>query len=219
MPRPLAVVRHPAGAETRAALLSAAASEIHRHGFQAASLARILADTGVTKGALYHHFPSKLALGHAVLDECYAPALRQTWITPLAREGVDPLAVLIRVIKSTGERMTLVDIGLGCPVNNLAQEMSPVEPGFRVRIEALFDEWRDALTTALRRSAQQGRLRSDVDPRSVACFIVAALEGCVGMAKNAQSKKILRDCGGGLIDYLRSLRATTPRTGSGNRHV
>ena len=54
---------------TRELLLEAAFWEIFRSGFQAASLDAILKETGVTKGALYPHFPSKAALGHAVIDE------------------------------------------------------------------------------------------------------------------------------------------------------
>ena len=70
-------------AETRHNLLEAAFDEIHRTGFQAASLHRILRRTGLTKGALYHHFPNKLALGYAVVDELLGPYLEQNWLAPL----------------------------------------------------------------------------------------------------------------------------------------
>jgi TetR/AcrR family transcriptional repressor of nem operon len=38
-------------------------------------------------------------------------------------------------------------------------------------------------------------------------FILAALEGCIGMAKNAQSRDVLASCAAGLIGYLQSLEA------------
>jgi len=57
--------------DTRSKILFAAYKEIHLHGFQAASLNNILAHTGVTKGALYHHFPNKTELGYAVIDEVH----------------------------------------------------------------------------------------------------------------------------------------------------
>jgi AcrR family transcriptional regulator len=53
---------------TRERLLQAAFREIHRSGFQSASIDTILAATNVTKGALYHHFESKEALGYAASD-------------------------------------------------------------------------------------------------------------------------------------------------------
>ena len=54
---------------TRERLLQAASREIYRSGFQSASLDTILAVAGVTRGALYYHFDSKEALGHAVIEE------------------------------------------------------------------------------------------------------------------------------------------------------
>ena len=46
---------------TRAAILDAARKRFAEDGFSA-SIANIVADAGVTKGALFHHFPSKLDL-------------------------------------------------------------------------------------------------------------------------------------------------------------
>ena len=60
---------------TRDRILDAAFQEIHKYGFQAASLSNILDRTGLTKGALYHHFPDKDRLGHAVIEEVIREAL------------------------------------------------------------------------------------------------------------------------------------------------
>jgi AcrR family transcriptional regulator len=56
-------------------VLFAAYEEIHRQGFKAASLANIRNATGLTQGALYHHFANKQQLGCAVLDEVIAPMM------------------------------------------------------------------------------------------------------------------------------------------------
>ena len=71
--------------ETRRQILDAAYTVIHRHGFQAAGLNDILAMTGVTKGAMYHHFPGKTALGYAVVDELVKAYLEDWWLAPLDR--------------------------------------------------------------------------------------------------------------------------------------
>jgi len=47
-------------------------------GFRSADLNAILAAAGVTKGALYHHFDSKEALGYAVVAEVPASMTRET---------------------------------------------------------------------------------------------------------------------------------------------
>lgn len=54
---------------TRAKILRAARKRFVADGFDAASLERIIADAGISKGALYHHFESKHALFLAVFDE------------------------------------------------------------------------------------------------------------------------------------------------------
>src|SRR6202050_1356747 len=120
---------------TRERLLQAAAREIYRSGFQSASLDTILASAGVTKGALYHHFKNKEALGYAVVEEVISPDVRGTWVRPL-QSVKDPIDALIDIVQGISVR-TKVVCG-GCQLNNLAQEMSPLDAGFRKRLEIIF---------------------------------------------------------------------------------
>lgn len=191
--------------DTRQRLLDAALEEIHRVGFQAASLLNILRHAGVTKGALYHHFPSKQALGYAVVDELMAPDMYRLWLEPLA-DADDPIERFKAVLADVGGRMTEADVMLGCPLNNLAQEMAPVDEGFRQRIQALFDAWRTGIAEALARGQAAGNVRGDIDVAHAATFIVATLEGCVGLAKTSQSLALLHECGAGLTLYVDSLK-------------
>jgi len=191
---------------TRQAVLFAAYEEIHRQGFQAASLANILHATGLTKGALYHHFANKQQLGYAVLDEIIAPMVVSRWMVPLRAADADPVQVLIDVIEQAGRDMSGDDIALGCPLNNLAQEMSPVDEGFRLRICKLFERWCAAIAEALAAGKTRGQVHEDVDETATAAFVVGALEGCAGIAKNARSRQLLIQCGQGVLAYLNSLR-------------
>ena len=193
--------------DTRRLLLEAAAEEIRLKGFQAASLNEILQRTQVTKGALYHHFANKHALGHAVVKEIFSEELREMWTTPMEKEGVNPIDYLIGLLQMTADQMTLEELALGCPINNLSQEMSPVDDEFRQILCDLYAEWRESLAKAFSRGQEQGYVSLDLDVDSAAAFIVASLEGCLGLAKNAQSKDLLMLCGGGLIGYLNSIRS------------
>ncbi|WP_367322377.1 ScbR family autoregulator-binding transcription factor [Streptomyces sp. HUAS ZL42] len=56
------------GTRSRRAILEAAAEVFDLRGFDAASTNEILARSGLTRGALYHHFPSKEAIAVALLD-------------------------------------------------------------------------------------------------------------------------------------------------------
>jgi AcrR family transcriptional regulator len=59
---------------------------------------QILAATNVTKGALYHHFESKEALGYAIVDEIVAKLVRDRWLSPLLGNG-EPIDVLIGIVQ------------------------------------------------------------------------------------------------------------------------
>ncbi|OEU61724.1 MAG: hypothetical protein BA870_01395 [Desulfuromonadales bacterium C00003094] len=191
--------------QTRQTILEAAAQEIHLNGFQAASLSRILASTGLTKGALYHHFPNKQALGYAVLEEVILVQGRETWIGPLEC-CADPVDCLQEMISSRFKDMTEQDLLLGCPLNNLALEMSPIDEGFRRRVQKIYDLWTQGLAAILARGQGSGSVRLAIDPFKVATFIVASIAGIRSLAKTAQSKAVLEASADALIDYLETLR-------------
>src|SRR3984957_18070823 len=116
---------------TRVRLLQAAFREVYGSGFQSAGLNAILAAAGVTRGALYHHFGSKEALGYAIVEEIIAPDNRGQWLRPL-EHCEDPIDVLIGAVQELSVKPEAVRGG--CPLLNLAQEMSPLEAGFRQRL-------------------------------------------------------------------------------------
>src|SRR5262249_24063527 len=83
---------------TRQLILRTAFEEFYRYGFQAGSLNRIIDQTGLTKGALFHHFASKQELGYAVVDEIIWPRFQATWVGPLA-QSADPIRDLQRLLR------------------------------------------------------------------------------------------------------------------------
>ncbi len=191
--------------KTRQALLSAAFTEINQNGFQAASLANILNETAVTKGALYHHFPSKLALGYAVVDELIWESVKENWITPL--DDTDNIIdALLSMIDRSIECRNENNICFGCPLNNLAQEMSPLDEGFRERINNIFDQWRIAIANGLVTGQAKGNIKKSISAEASAYFIVAAIEGATSLAKNAKSVEVLRTSLEGLKQHLQTLR-------------
>jgi TetR/AcrR family transcriptional regulator, transcriptional repressor for nem operon len=191
---------------TRQNLLAAAFNEIHRNGFRAASLDAILAAAGVTKGALYHHFGSKQELGYAVVEEIIRPFVEENWKP--AAEAPDMIDAAIELCKRLTRERSEMGLNYGCPFNNLINEMSPVDEGFRKRLQEILDAWRDGTAEALRRGQTRGTVRTDVAAEDAAAFIIAAVEGCVGLAKSKRSRDYLESGMRGLMDYLRSLRGT-----------
>jgi TetR/AcrR family transcriptional regulator, transcriptional repressor for nem operon len=193
---------------TRERLLHAASREIYRSGFQSASLDTILASAGVTKGALYYHFKSKEALGYAVVEEVIAPDVHSKWVRPL-QSVKDPIGALIGAVQRIPVRPE--DVRGGCQLNNLAQEMSPLDAGFRKQLAMIFDAWREAVAAVLREGQTRRSVRRDVQPTDAAGLLIAMVEGYGSLAKNAQDPKVMKAGIRNIVDWLKSLRA------SGNR--
>ena len=191
---------------TRQRILRTAFAEFYRHGFQGGSLNRIVEETGLTKGALFHYFASKQDLGYGVVEEVIWPGIKERWIDPL-EQSEDPIRDTKQLIRHMVEtaRTSLI-LSQGCPLNNLAQEMSPLDEEFRRRLEKVYEAWRLAVQGALTKGMKAGKVRKNVASETVAAFIVAALTGIIGTAKNAQDEQLLRKAGEGLLDYLDTLR-------------
>ncbi len=192
---------------TRRKILKAAFEEMHRSGFQGMRVDRVLSDTGLKKGALYHHFPSKQALGYAVLEELIEKRIRELWIDPL-QDFEDPLEGLYCLYERIGEVWSDAFFSLGCPLNNLAQEMSPIDEGFRKCIGAFFQRWQDAVSQALGKGQQNGFVNPEVSPDNCAWFIIATIEGILGLTKTQAGKEIYEHSKSEFKRYLETLRAS-----------
>ena len=97
----------------------------------------------------------------------------------------------------------------GCPLNNLAIEMSALDEGFRKRpLAMLFHEWQEGIFAAAfaRGTEFTGRFASHAQPDETAGFLIAMYEGYVLLAKNARDPKVWEAGIRNIVGWLRSLR-------------
>jgi len=196
------------GDRTRRRLLEVAYEVIRRRGFQAAGLGEILAGSGLTKGALYHHFRDKTALGYAVLDEIIVEIITKRWIEPLAVGG-DPLVLIPQVLRAAAGGLDDDEIALGCPLGNLSAEMSALDDTFTGRIDSLYEDWREAISDAL----EAGAFTPPVDLWQMATFIVSAVSGCLARSKSSGLREMLLEGIDELEFYLaqRAVKSPEPK--------
>ena len=201
---------------TRERLLQAAFREVHRSGFQSASIDTILAASNVTKGALYHHFDSKEALGYAVIEEKIARLTRDRWLLPMLSDG-EAIDVLIHIVRQMPARPQ--DIKAGCVLLLLSQEMSPLDEQFRRRLERIFVDWQEGIAALLRKGQAQRTVRRDLNPNEAASFLIATIEGYSTLAKNAQDAAVWNAGVKNIVGWLRSLRAPRQSRRGGRRRL
>lgn len=194
--------------DTRTHILQVACAQIYRSGFRGVSVEQIVARTGLTKGAFFHYFPTKNDIGYAVVDECLLEAILDRWIRPLAsRRNV--LRGILDLYVQTFEHWTHENLAYGCPLHNLSQEMSAIDPVFRQKIHAVLEHWIQATERCLLKAQQDGHLKSGVDARELAEFIVTMQESAFAMGKATNDPSILRSLCKAMRRHLHALAATS----------
>ncbi len=189
---------------TRQRILQAGFEEIYENGYQGMRIDAVLSKTGLAKGALYHHFPNKKALGYAVVDELITT--HEIEIFSVLDGEENPIDAICMLLEKAGEMTTEENINLGCPVNNLVQEMAGLDDGFKQRLSAIFERKILAISSALTLGQEKGFVKTDIDPYKVAGFIVSSFNGIVGAAKCTADIEIYKSLTTTLYEYVRSLR-------------
>jgi AcrR family transcriptional regulator len=189
---------------TRAEILKVAFWEFFNHGFQGVSIDDIVKKTKLTKGALYHQFPTKYDLGYAVVEEVITPMIIDRWITPL-NDYENPVDGILEQMKKLIGGTPPELLKLGCPLNNMVQEMAPVDAGFKKRLQAALNLWIDEMEKHLERAKKNGHLKKNVDTREVAHFVVMSHEGFYGLLKGLNDPKAFKTLFNSMELYFSSI--------------
>ena len=176
----------------RGRVLDAAAELFQARGYHGATMHEVAAAAGVTGGAMHHHFPSKKALGIAVIRERVAPAVRETWMDPVTGAAAASAGVAA-VFAGIASSLDAAGAVRGCPLNNLALELSFGDREFSAEIAAVFAEWRRALADKVRADQTAGRADGR-DPDAFATVVVSAYSGAMAQAKAERNAGPLRVC-------------------------
>ncbi|MGH7389115.1 MAG: TetR/AcrR family transcriptional regulator [Candidatus Rokuibacteriota bacterium] len=190
------------GKHTREVIIAAAKRLMQIKGYHATSLDEVLSESGVGKGSFYHFFRSKEDLGHAILDQIVTSFVAQTLEPCFSDAGGRPLAQIRCFLDRVVEMQRACNCVGGCPLGNLASELSDVHEGFRARLVDVFSAWRARLTEALREAQRRGDVGSECRPDAVAHFLVASLEGAILMTKVSKDIRVMEQCVDEMHRYL-----------------
>ena len=191
---------------TREQILQVIFDDLRIHGYQGLRPDKVVGDQlQLTKGSLYHHFKQgKLQIGHAVVDEILYPRYTAPWrgLTSYAGHPIDYLQEVLQHLKQhfTDQHR------YGCPLNNLIQEMSPLDEGFRLRLQRITDEIEMRIEAGIEQGVARGQIRPGTDPKAVGQFVLGAIEGAYTVAKVAREPEAFMRCMDQLGVYLEGLR-------------
>ncbi len=167
-------------------IISIAREIIHSKGYQATSINDILHAANIGKGQFYHYFSSKYDLGLAVVEDLIQEWDRQL-IVDILQSTEEPKAKLNKMLDWAITFHAEMEKKPGCPIGNLAIEMSEHDETFRVRIQQFFERWIGAIEAALDEMIKQNQLDSTTDTQKSAQAMVAMIEGGILLMKNQQN--------------------------------
>lgn len=185
---------------TRDKLLQVAFDEIYQNGYSATSVDKILKKAKMNKGSMYHFFKSKKALALAVIEEKLSFHITNKYKTLLQYEE-NIIDELVKILKDRDG----FDFINGCKLNNLVQELSPIDKDFKIALEKIYLVFENIFEEVLNNAVKAGELKHN-DIKALSIYTVASFEGCLATAKKSQDGQVYQTCISQLELFLRSLK-------------
>jgi AcrR family transcriptional regulator len=166
---------------TRDNLIDAAMRLFYEQGYANTGIATILREAGVNSGSLYHFFPGKEALLAAVLEK-YQQMLHPVVLSPAEQQTGDSIERVFALLGWYRNNMQATLCRMGCPIGNLALEVSDQLPDLRRLIHANFDGWVGGVKRWLDDAAD--RLPAELDRKELAQMVLNTMEGGIMQARS-----------------------------------
>jgi AcrR family transcriptional regulator len=181
---------------TRRRVLDGARRAFARHGYEGATVRLIEAETGLSRGAIFHHFPDKDALFLA-----------------LAREDAEEVAAVVddHGLVEAMRRLRDKDAGwLGVQLE--VTRRLRTDPAFRTGWERHLRGIARATQARLARQRDAGVVRRDVPVETLAAFLVLVYDGLVAQLATGMAVTHLD----GVLDLVEQAVRETPNTTTGS---
>lgn len=179
---------------TRDKILREATRLFVTRGFHDTSLDDVRRATGLTTGALFHHFSGKEQLGLAVLDWYVDERRRELAAIERTLPATnDPVERVLRLLEATRIRTQrrARRRQAGCVFGNLTTALADTHPGFRRKLADCFDEMAIDFKLRLDAAVQEHRPRRKLDTLGLARYIVSVLEGSIILARAHQDASLI----------------------------
>ena len=163
--------------DTRTRIMEAGVKIFAELGYHQASLDKVAAEAGLTKGAVYWHFSSKQDLFLAILDYQLSRQLR---VLPSEIEQMlkadDPVLALSEWLSS---QLCALEGEEGKSMLFLEFVTSSREPEVREKLKAIHGKILDGVALFMEEMQKKGWVRADLDPRAISVMTDALLKGLV----------------------------------------
>ena len=181
---------------------------VREKGYAATSIDDLCKAAGVTKGAFFHHFPSKEALAVAGARAWTQHAQARIFTDAPWMQVADPLA---RLLAHLDFRLAMLDgpvEGFTCFVGTIVQEIFATNDNIRVACDASITAYAERLAEDIQSAIDRYGIGHSVTALGLAYHIQAVLQGAFILAKAKGDPAIARETVIHLKRYVRMLFST-----------
>lgn len=183
--------------DTRQHILDAASELFHTHSYADVGIATVCDRAGVSKGSLFHFFPSKRDLALAVMDQ-FRERFAGTLIAQAFAPSLPPLERTEHFVEGlyAFQKAQFEAFGHlpGCPFGNLVMEQATQDEGLRQKVDGILRSIANHFRAAVSDAVQSGAF-PPVNEEATAEAMLGYLEGIQLLAKARNDPELIRRLG------------------------
>ena len=188
------------GKNTKEFIIEQAAELFNKNGYAGASISELMHVTGLKKGGIYNHFPSKEdiildAFNYSVKKYNYAIYA----VYKDKESAIDKLLAIINFYKTYALKPV---IDGGCPVINTAVDADNTQPVLKKRVRQVIEKWLNNLQEIIENGQESGEIQADITPRQAAVFILTTIQGGILLARTLETNATMEITIKQLVQYV-----------------
>lgn len=191
-------------ADARSKLLDAALMVIRKKGYSATTVDELCAAAGVTKGAFFHHFKSKEALGVAVVDH-WSEMTGGMFAAASYHEPADPLERVLAYLELRKALLAGEVAEFTCVAGTMVQETFDTSEAIREACDRSISGHAATLEADIAAAVHARGMTPEWTPASLALHTQAVIQGAFILAKAKGGPHVAIDSIDHLIRYIKLL--------------
>lgn len=192
--------------ETKRLIIETSFDMFYLNGYNNTSIPDIMKKTNLTKGAFYHHFKNKLEIGKKVIEDILSIRIFNGFIKPLKENKSKSVSdLLVYVFTERIANFTEKEKALGCPANNMINEIGCSVHDFREPLRKLMDGWKDALIDVIDIGKKNNEIKKEVDSNAAATYLICSFEGARGIRKIYNDDALFSSYLQAVKEYIKSI--------------
>ncbi|MTI15421.1 TetR/AcrR family transcriptional regulator [Sansalvadorimonas verongulae] len=162
----------------RQELLDLGVKLLSENGYNGTGLKQILDAAGVPKGSFYNYFPSKEVYASEII-EYYMGHLLKMFNVVIDNHTGSPLQIIRFAYRNMITHFMEESCHRGCLLGNMAAEISFSSQLCRETMCRMYQQWRVHFAALLAKGQEQGEVRSDMPPETLADLFWNQWEGAL----------------------------------------